>query len=171
GGLADSAIMRLTDVFMAFPAILLVVAMAAVVPRRTVGTILLVVSTVSWTLVARVVRAETLALRERLYVDAARALGATHLRILARHILPHLAPTLLVMGSLSTAGTLLLDAGLSYLGLGLPVEQPTWGNMIRDGQAYYLRAPWVVAWPGLAVLITVAGFNMLALGARRDPGQ
>src|SRR5205085_104366 len=155
GGLTDAALMRLTDVFMAFPAILLVVALAAVVPRRSVATIVSVVGAVSWTVVARVVRAETLALRERLYVDAARALGATHLRILVRHILPHLLPTLAVMASLSTAATLLLDAGLSYLGLGLPVEQPTWGNMIRDGQQYYLRAPWVVAWPGLAVLVTV----------------
>ena len=168
GGLADGAVMRLTDVFMAFPAILLVVAMAAVVPRRSVATILLVVGAVSWTVVARVVRAETLGLRERLYVDAARALGAGHLRIVSRHVLPHLLPTLLLIGSVSTATTLLLDAGLSYLGLGLPVEQPTWGNMIRDGQPYYLRAPWVVAFPGLAVLLTVAGFNMLALGARRS---
>jgi peptide/nickel transport system permease protein len=168
GGLADGALMRLTDVFMAFPAILLVVAMAAVVPRRSVATLLLLVGAVSWTVVARVVRAETLALRERLYVDAARALGAGHVRIVSRHVVPHLLPTLLVVGSLGTASTLLLDAGLSYLGLGLPVEQPTWGNMIRDGQPYYLRAPWVVAFPGLAVLLTVGGFNMLALGARRQ---
>jgi peptide/nickel transport system permease protein len=167
GGWADSALMRLTDVFMAFPAILLMVALAAVVPRRTVGTIILVVASVAWTLVARVVRAETLALRERLFVAAARALGGGGGRIITRHIMPHLLPTLAVIGSLSMATTLLLDAGLSYLGLGLPIEQPTWGAMLREGQEYYLRAPWVILFPGLAVMLTVAGFNLLAFGARR----
>lgn len=167
GGRVESALMRLTDVFMAFPAVLLGIAMAAVVERRTVGTILLVVGLVSWTLVARVVRAEALALRERPFVAAARSMGAGHGRILFRHVLPHLVPTLLVLGSLSTATTLLLDAGLSYLGLGLPVEQPTWGAMLREGQQYYLSAPWVVVWPGLAVLLTVGGFNLLAFAGQR----
>ncbi len=167
GGLADAVLMRLTDMMMAFPAILLVVALAAVVPRRTVGTSLLVVGAVSWTLVARVVRAETLALREQPYVEAARALGASHARIVIRHIVPQLAPTLMVMGSLGMATTLLLDAGLSYLGLGLPLEQPSWGQMLRDGQSYYRDAPWVILWPAMAVMVTVAGFNMMAFGAGR----
>src|SRR5262249_37521117 len=168
----DTLLMRLTDVFMAFPAILLLVALAATMPRRTVGSIILVIGAVSWTLVARVARAETLSLRERIFVEAARAAGASHARILTRPIVPHLLPTLAVIGSLSMATTLLLDAGLSYLGLGLPLERPTWGQMLREGQEYYLRAPWVVLFPGLAVLLTVAGFNMLAFaarGARRLP--
>jgi peptide/nickel transport system permease protein len=167
GGVVDGALMRLTDVFMAFPAILLGVAVAATVPRRSIGTILLVIGLVSWTLVARVVRAETLSLRTRLYVEAARAMGAGHARVLGRHVLPHLLPILLVIGALGSAATLLLDAGLSFLGLGLPVEQPSWGGMLREGQAYYLRAPWVILWPGLAVIGTVAGFNLLAFASQR----
>jgi peptide/nickel transport system permease protein len=170
GGAADAALMRLTDVFMAFPALLLAIALAAVL-RPSVGSVIFVVSLVNWTGIARVVRGETLSLRERLYVEAAHALGATHRRILGRHILPHLAPLLLVLASLNVAGIVLLDAGLGYLGIGVPAPAPSWGSMLAEGQRYYRTAPWLALWPGLAVLVTVTAFNLLAAGLRRalDP--
>jgi peptide/nickel transport system permease protein len=170
GGAVDTALMRVTDVFMAFPALLLAIALAAVL-RPSVGSVILVISLVNWTGIARVVRGEALSLRERLYVEAAHALGATHARVLGRHILPHLAPILLVLASLSIATTVLLDAGLGYLGIGVPAPEPSWGSMLTDGQRYYRTAPWLALWPGLAVLTTVAAFNLLAAGARQalDP--
>jgi peptide/nickel transport system permease protein len=171
GGAADTALMRLTDIFMAFPALLLAIALAAVL-RQSVGSVILVVSLVNWTGIARVVRGEVLSLRERLYVEAAHALGATHGRVLGRHILPHLAPLLLVLASLNVAGIVLLDAGLGYLGIGVPPPAPSWGSMLAEGQKFYRTAPWLALWPGLAVLVTVTAFNLLAAGLRRalDPG-
>jgi peptide/nickel transport system permease protein len=162
--------MRLTDVFMAFPALLLAIALAAVL-RPSVASVILVISLVNWTGIARVVRGEVLSLRERPYVEAAHALGASHGRVLGRHILPHLLPILLVLASLSIATTVLLDAGLGYLGIGVPPPEPSWGGMLTDGQRYYRTAPWLAVWPGLAVLATVAAFNLLAAGARQalDP--
>lgn len=169
-GVADAAVMRVTDVFMAFPALLLAIALAAVL-RPSLGSVILVVSLVNWTGIARVVRGETLSLRERLYVEAARAMGASHGRVLGRHILPHLLPLLLVLASLNLATTVLLDAGLGYLGIGVPAPAPSWGSMLAEGQRYYRTAPWLAFWPGLAVLLTVAAFNLLAAGLRQalDP--
>jgi peptide/nickel transport system permease protein len=166
GGAADTGLMRLTDVVMAFPALLLAIALAAVL-RPSVGSVILVVSLVNWTTPCRVVRGEVLSLRERLYVEAAHAMGASHGRILRRHILPHLLPIVLVLASLNIATTVLLDAGLGYLGIGVPAPEPSWGSMLTDGQRYYRTAPW----PGLAVLVTVAAFNLLAVGLREalDP--
>jgi peptide/nickel transport system permease protein len=133
--------------------------------------VLLVVGLVNWTPVARVVRGETLAAREALFVEAARAQGASAARIIGRHILPQLAPTLLVLASLSVATTILLDAGLSYLGVGVPPPAPSWGAMLTEGQRYYRTAPWLAIWPGLAIVAAVAGFNLLAFGLQEtlDP--
>jgi peptide/nickel transport system permease protein len=158
--------MRLTDVVMAFPALLLAIALVAVL-RPSLTSELLVLGLVNWTPVARVVRGETLAAREMLFVEAARALGASHARIVLRHILPQLAPTLLVLASLSVATTILLDAGLSYLGVGVPPPAPSWGAMLTGGQSYYRTAPWLAFWPGLAIVLAVGGFNLLAFGLQR----
>ncbi|MBI3912060.1 MAG: ABC transporter permease [Armatimonadetes bacterium] len=167
GGMVDGALMRLVDVVMAFPSILLAVALAAVLPYRNLGTVLLVIGLVNWTTVARVVRGETLALREQAFVEAARALGAGPGRVLLRHIAPHLAPTLLTVASLSAGTAILLDAGLSYLGMGLPQPTPSWGDMLREAQRWYRAAPWLAVWPGVAVLITVGGLNMIAFDLQR----
>ncbi|MFN3651548.1 MAG: ABC transporter permease [Armatimonadota bacterium] len=172
GGWVEAALMRLTDVVMAFPAILLALAAAAVLPRegltRSVLTLLLVIGLINWAGAARIFRSETLSLRERLYVDASRALGASHGRILFRHVLPHLLSTGLVVGSLGTATTILLDAGLAFLGVGVPAPHPTWGGLLQDAQQWYPVAPWLAVYPGLAVVLTVAAFNLIAFDLRRN---
>lgn len=163
GGAVDVILMRFTDVMLAFPGLLLAVALVAVL-RPSVWTIFVVIGLVSWTGVARVVRGETLSLRERDFVVAARAMGAGHGRILLRHVLPNVVPTLVVIAALSTSGTILLDAGLSFLGIGVPPPTPTWGRMIQEASSYYRVAPWLMAFPGLAVLYAVLAFNLIAYG-------
>lgn len=169
GGHVDGALMRLTDVVMAFPAVLLALALAAVLPQRSVPTMILVIGAINWATAARIFRAETLSLRERLYVEATRALGASHGRVLLQHILPHLLPTMLVVASLGAAATILLDAGLAFLGIGIPPPAPTWGSMLLEAQTWYSVAPWLALYPGLAVVLTVASFNLIAFDLRRRP--
>jgi peptide/nickel transport system permease protein len=166
GGAVEALLMRVTDVVMAFPVLLLAIAFVAVL-RPSLTSVLLVVGLVNWTPVARVVRGETLAAREALFVEAARALGASHGRIVVQHILPQVAPTLLVLASTSVATTILLDAGLSYLGVGVPPPAPSWGAMLTGGQSYYRTAPWLALWPGLAIVLAVGGFNLLAFSLQR----
>jgi peptide/nickel transport system permease protein len=163
GAWVDTVLMRITDVVLSFPALLLAIALAALF-QPGLATIFVVIGVVSWTGVARTVRGEVLSLRERDFVAAARALGATPLRLIVRHILPNTLPTILVMGALSTSNTVLLDAGLSYLGLGVPVPTPSWGRMISDSQTYYRIAPWLMVFPGLAIVYAVVAFNFLGYG-------
>lgn len=163
GGWIDTLLMRLTDVVLSFPALLLAIALAALF-QPGLMTIFAVIAVVSWTGVARTVRGEVLSLREREFVIAAGALGATPLRLVARHLFPNILPTILVMGALSTSNTVLLDAGLSYLGLGVPVPTPSWGRMISDSQTYYRIAPWLMIFPGLAIIYAVMAFNFLGYG-------
>jgi peptide/nickel transport system permease protein len=172
GGWVDTALMRLTDVVLAFPALLLAIALAALF-EPGLATIFVVIGVVSWTGVARTVRGEVLSLRERDYVTAGRALGSSPWRLMLRHVVPNVLPTIIVMGALSTSNTVLLDAGLSYLGLGVPVPTPSWGRMISDSQTYYRLAPWLMIFPGLAIVYAVAAFNFLGYGllarfGRRD---
>lgn len=172
GGVVDVILMRATDVMLAFPGLLLAVALVAVL-RPSVWTIFIVIGLVSWTGVARVIRSEVLSLRERDFVLAARALGARHRRILRRHVLPNVAPTIVVIAALSTSGTILLDAGLSFLGIGVPPPTPTWGRMIQEATSYYRVAPWLMLFPGAAVLYAVLTFNFIAYGlaGERAPGR
>ena len=163
GAWVDTVLMRLTDVVLSFPALLLAIALAALF-QPGLTSIFVVIAVVSWTGVARTVRGEVLSVRERDFVSAARALGATPLRLIARHVLPSVLPTILVMGALSTSNTVLLDAGLSYLGLGVPVPTPSWGRMISDSQTYYRIAPWLLIFPGLAIVYAVMAFNFLGYG-------
>jgi peptide/nickel transport system permease protein len=169
GGLVDVALMRATDVMLAFPGLLLAVALVAVL-RPSVWTIFVVIGLVSWTGVARVIRSEVLSLRERDFVLAAGALGARHGRILRRHVLPNVMPTIVVIAALSTSGTILLDAGLSFLGIGVPPPTPTWGRMIQEATSYYRVAPWLMLFPGAAVLYAVLTFNFIAYGLAGDAG-
>ncbi len=163
GGWTDVVLMRITDVVLSFPALLLAMALAALFePGLT--ALFVVIAVVSWTAVARAVRSEVLSLRTRDFVIAAQALGASPLRAVVRHVLPNVVPTVLVMAALSTSGTVMLDAGLSFLGLGVPVPTPSWGRMISDSQTYYRIAPWLMVFPGVAIVYAVAGFNLLGYG-------
>ena len=169
-GWVDTTLMRVTDVVLSFPSLLLAIALAALF-QPGLSTIFVVIAVVSWTGVARTVRGEVLSLRERDFVAAARALGATPFRLIGRHLLPNVLPTILVMGALSTSNTVLLDAGLSYLGLGVPVPTPSWGRMISDSQTYYRLAPWLMVFPGLAIVYAVVAFNFLGYGLLAMTGR
>ncbi|MGH8013025.1 MAG: ABC transporter permease [Candidatus Binataceae bacterium] len=166
GGAVDFALMRLTDVMLTLPALLLAMAFVAVL-RPSLLSILIVIGLVSWTGVARVVRAETLSMVERDFVLAARTLGANSSRLIVRHVLPNVMPIIVVMAVLGTSGTLLLDAGLSFLGLGVPPPTPSWGRMIEEATSYFRTAPWLAAFPGLAIFYAVLGFNLLGYGYLR----
>jgi ABC-type dipeptide/oligopeptide/nickel transport system permease subunit len=133
----------------------------------------MVIAVVSWTGMARVVRAQVLSIKERDFVHAARAIGCSPARILFRHILPNVLPTIIVLGTLSTAGTIGLEAGLSFLGIGIAPPTPSWGAMINDGQPYLMAAPWLALPPGIAVVLVVLGFNLLGQGLQDvlDPYQ
>jgi peptide/nickel transport system permease protein len=170
GGAVDFFLMRLTDVMLAFPTLLLAMAIVTVL-QPSLLSILLVIGLVSWTGVARVVRAETLSLTQRDFVLAARALGAPPRRLITLHVLPNVLPIIVVMAVLGTSGTLLLDAGLSFLGLGVPPPTPSWGRMIEEASLYFRTAPWLAAFPGLAIFYAVLGFNLLGYGYLRRRGR
>ncbi len=165
GGAIDMIFSRIIDVMLAFPAILFAIALSTAI-RPSVGVVILVISLINWTSVARVVRAQVLSIKQREYVEAARAVGSKNSRILIRHILPHLVSPLMVLMALAIPVTILLEASLSYLGAGVPPDVPSWGNMIDDGTRYYRTAPWIVMVPGIAIFFTVFGFNLLGDGLR-----
>jgi peptide/nickel transport system permease protein len=172
GGWVDVLLMRITDVVMAFPILLLAIALIAVT-GPSVGNIILVIALIYWTYVARVIHGLVLSLREREWVIATRSLGVGPWRILLRHILPHLVSPIIVYSSLGVATTILLEASLSYIGIGVPVPMPSWGGMIAEGQGMYQTAPWLMIFPGIALLATVLAFNLLGdwLRDALDPMQ
>jgi peptide/nickel transport system permease protein len=122
---------------------------------------------------ARVVRAQVLALKEREFVMAARSSGASSIQTVFWHILPNILPTVIVLATLNTANTIMLEAGLGYLGIGVPLPTPTWGSMIAGGQPYFISAPQIVIVPGVAIAVTVLAFNLLGQGLQEtlDPKQ
>lgn len=160
GGRVDNGIMGLADIQLAVPRILLVIAVVAVVgPSLTNLAIILGVT--SWVGYARVVRAQALSLREREFVQAARALGATPTRIMLRHILPNAFPPALILSSFELGQMVVLEASLSYLGLGVQPPLPAWGSMINEGQAFLRTFPLLAILPGIAIFVVVAGVNFL----------
>src|ERR1700683_453085 len=169
GGAIDFALMRFTDIMLTLPALLLAMAFVAVL-QPSIWSILLVIGLVSWTQIARVVRAEALTMTQRDFVVAARALGAPSSRLIARHVMPNVMPIIVVMAVLGISGTLLLDAGLSFLSLGVPPPTPSWGRMIEEALIYFRTAPWLVAFPGLAIFYAVLAFNLLGYGYLRARG-
>jgi peptide/nickel transport system permease protein len=171
-GAAGAAIMRFTDLMMAFPALLLGIALASLL-KPSLFIVALVIALVNWVQIARVVYAQTLALAEREFIEAAKALGAGPWRVLFRHLIPHLTPTVLVYGTLGIATTVLYEATLSFLGVGVQPPTPSWGKMIFESQSYYLTAPWLVFIPGAAILIVALAFNLVGDGLRDalDPTQ
>jgi peptide/nickel transport system permease protein len=170
GGTVDFLLMRLTDIMLAFPTLLLAMAFVTVL-RPSLINILMVIGLVSWTGVARVVRGETLSLTQRDFVLAARSLGASSSRMIIRHVLPNVMPVIVAMAVLGTSSTLLLDAGLSFLGLGVPPPTPSWGRMIEEATTYFRTAPWLAAFPGLAIFYAVLGFNLFGYGFLRRRGM
>ena len=160
GGLVDNILMRFTDVMIAFPVVLFAIALIAITgPSLT--NVIVVIAILYWTTMARVIHGMVLSIKEREFIEAARALGATGPRILALYILPHLVSVIIVYTTLGVATTVLVEATLSFVGISVPLPTPTWGNMINEAQQYYRSDPWMMIFPGLAIMATVLGFNLL----------
>jgi peptide/nickel transport system permease protein len=159
GGIVDSVLMRITDVVLSFPILLFCVALIAITGPST-RNVMLVIAFGYWTYLARIVRSLVLSLKEREFVVAARTLGIGHRAILQRHILPHLVPAIIVYSTLGVATSILIEASLSYLGIGVPLPQASWGQMISQGQQYFQTAPWLLIAPGVALVLTVLAFNL-----------
>jgi peptide/nickel transport system permease protein len=172
GGLVGAGLMRLTDMVMAFPALLLATALAAII-GPSIGIVAAVIAMVNWVQIARVIYTETTSLAQRDYIEAARALGAGTPRILIRHLIPHLLPTVLVYATLGIATTVLLEAMLSYLGVGVQPPDPSWGGIVFESQSYFINAPWLVFFPGIAIILMALSFNLVgdALRDALDPTQ
>ena len=165
GGFTDSLIMRVMDALYAFPYVLLAIALMTVLGPG-LPNIIVAVSVINIPGFARIVRGETLVVREQEYIEAARAAGAGPLRIIFSHVLPNCIAPLTVYGSMSMAGAILSEASLSFLGLGIRPPDPSWGSILKDGQEYLTLMPHIAAFPGIAILITVLGFNLFGDGLR-----
>ena len=165
GGLVDTLIMRVTDIFMAVPYTLFTITLIAVLGPGWMN-VFLAIGLLAWTSVCRVVRAAILSIKETDYVAAARALGASNLRIIMRHILPNAMASVVVYATMSIGSAILSEAALSFLGLGVQQPQPSWGLMIYEGQTYLSSSPWLVFCPGAAILTTVLAFTLLGDGLR-----
>ena len=165
-GVVGSILMRSTDLMMAFPALILAIVIASLV-GPSIKNVILVIALVNTGPVARVIYAETTSLAEREFIAAERALGAGTARILFRHILPHLLPLIIVWGTLGISTTVLFEAILSFLGVGVRPPDPSWGNIVFDGQSYFQTAPWLVFFPGFAVALVALSVNLVG-DALRD---
>jgi ABC-type dipeptide/oligopeptide/nickel transport system permease subunit len=181
GGWIDLVLMRITDVFFAFPGILLAIILLATLNQPAVRAALVGVSgridpgiwglfialgVTGWTGIARVIRGEALALKEREFVEGARAIGASHARIVFVHLLPNTLPLIIVLGTMAVADNILGEAGLSFLGLGIQPPAASWGGMLAEGRPFLTTMPWWGLYPGLALALTVLGFNLLGDGLR-----
>jgi ABC-type dipeptide/oligopeptide/nickel transport system permease subunit len=160
GGATDDAIMRLVDVQLSFPAIFLAIAIMAVI-GQSLFNLVVVLGLATWVQYARVVRGATLSVRRMDYIDGARAAGAGTLRILGRHILPNILPSVAVITTVSVGALILAEAALSFLGVGVQPPTPAWGTMLAEGREVFRIAWWTAVFPGLAILITVLGVNLL----------
>ncbi|MFV2069242.1 MAG: ABC transporter permease, partial [Pirellulales bacterium] len=165
GGLIDQIIMRMMDVLLSFPLLLMGLLIVAVLGPSVLNLIIAIAIPVIPKF-ARIARAPTIAVRERNYIVACQALGYSHLRIMARHILPNILGEVVVMASLWAATAVRIEASLSFIGLGVKPPTPTWGGMIQEGFEYILDAPWLSIYPGLAVLVLVLSLNLLGDGLR-----
>jgi peptide/nickel transport system permease protein len=172
GGGVDALLMALVDLLLGFPGVLLAIAFVAVMGSG-LGTLILSLTLIGWVAYARLARSLVLGLKANLFVDAGHSIGATRARLLLRHLLPHLAGPVLVQASLGFGGIMLAEAGLSFLGLGVPPPTPSWGSMLRTGSQNLLDAPRLAIVPGAALFISVLGANLLGegLGAWLDPSR
>lgn len=171
-GRTGSAIMRFTDLMMAFPALLLAITLAAIF-SPSLFIVALVIAMVNWVQIARVIYTQTISISEKEFIEASRSIGTTNFRILRRHVLPHLTPFVMVWATLGISTTVLLEATLSFLGIGVRPPTPSWGNIIFENQTYFSTAPWLVFIPGVAIILLALAFNFLgdALRDELDPTQ
>ena len=163
GGWIESLVMRLVDVQLSLPGVLLAIAILAATGKGLFNVVL-VLGFVSWVQYARIVRGSTLGVRAQEYVLGARALGASHARIIRRHILPNILPPIMVVATINVSSNILAEAALSYLGVGVPLSTVTWGGMLNEGKMVFELAWWNAIWPGLAILLVVFGINLLGDG-------
>ena len=170
GGVVDAVLMRLVDLMLCFPTLFLILAVIAVL-GPSIWNIMVVIGVTGWMGVARLVRAEFLSLREREFVTAARALGASDARLIWRHLLPNALTPVMVSATLGVAGAILTESALSFLGLGVQAPTPSWGNILTMGKDNLEIAWWLSVFPGLAILVTVMSYNLLGEGIREavDP--
>jgi len=178
GGWTDTLVSRITEITMAFPILLFIIALASTAGPRlnsiTLGgifgqgvvTLVLVLGFFGWFYPARIVRAQVLSLREKEFIEAARMVGASDWRIVRSHLLPHLVAPIIVLSTITVAQFILAEAGLSFLGLGVQDPTPSWGKLLSIAPEYYLSQPWLMVWPGLAVLLATLAFNLLGDGLR-----
>ncbi len=176
-GWIDTVISRVTEITMAFPFLLFAIALASTVGYRLdaitfgflgngVFTLVLIFSLFGWFYPARIIRSVAMSLREKEFIEAARMVGASDWRIIRSHLLPHLIAPIIVYATLAVASYVLAEAGLSYLGLGIKLPTASWGNLLQSASDYYTSQPWLMVWPGLAVLLTTLAFNLLGDGLR-----
>ncbi len=176
-GWVDTTVSRVTEITMAFPALLFIIALASTIGSRidTVGesifgkgviTLVLVFALFGWFYPARIIRAVVLSLREKEFIEAARMVGSSDWRIIRSHVLPHLIAPIIVYSTLAVASVILGEAGLSFLGIGIKLPTPSWGNLLASAPDFYTSQPWLMVWPGLAVLLTTLSFNLLGDGLR-----
>ncbi len=165
GGKLDSLIMRTADIFMAYPFMLLTISVIAVL-GNSMFNLILVLGISDWVIYARTIRGSVLSLKEKEFVEAARAAGTRNLPIITRHILPNVISPLLVLGTLRVANIIIWESGLSFLGMGVPPPAPSWGRMLADGRLYISDAWWLVTLPGLAIMLTILSINLLGDGLR-----
>jgi peptide/nickel transport system permease protein len=170
GGYTDSTLMRIADLAISYPVMLIALLLAVAVGPR-ISNVILIVAFILWARFARIVRGDVLVVRRNAYVDLARIAGGSALRIMFRHILPNVSNTILVLASLNTGYVIVVEASLSYLGAGVPLPQPAWGSMTALGMNYFLSAWWVSTVPALAILVTVLSLNLLGnwVRDRLDP--
>ncbi len=166
GKRVDTVIMRFTDMMLSIPRLVLLIVVIALFDRPDIWLVVVVLGLTGWMSIARIVRGEVLSLREREFVQAARALGMGDGRIIFRHIIPNTLAPIIVYATLGIGNTILVEAGLSFLGLGVQPPTPSWGNMISDGRDALITAWWIATFPGLAIVFTVTAFNLLGDGLR-----
>jgi len=171
GGWTDRWLMFVLESFQAFPGFLVALSILAVAPRPSEGLVIVALCVSGWVGYARLVRGQVLLLREADWVTAARALGHGEIHIAVRELLPNLVSPVIVQATFGLAGAILAEAGLSFLGLGVPPDTPSWGSMLHQGRSYLLAAPWLSVWPGIAIAATVMAFNFVgdALRDALDP--
>ena len=169
GGLIDSAIMRFVDIMLCFPTFYLILAVAAIL-GPSIFNIMIIIGLTSWMGTARLIRGEILSLKEREFIQAERAIGASNFRIILRHLIPNAIGPVLVNATLGIAGAILIESGLSFLGLGVQPPTPSWGNILIESKSTLGVAWWITVFPGVAILITILGFNFIAEGLKKRIG-